>query len=389
MTASLASLARYVHQDRAIARVQDMVRIPSVAGEERPMAEYVANSLRELGCQTVHVDAEWNVLGVLDGAPGDQSLLLHTHTDGAPAGEMADPYSGALRDGTELGKSGSVVWGRGACAPDGATAAMLEAIAALREARFPIRGRLMVAAVTKGLRANSDGTREIHRLVQLAAQHFVVAEPTDNRIALGARGMTHLEVVFEGKAAHRGRPTEAANPLYALGEMLASLKLATLPNHPALGPATVSPFDVRADSIPPLTPHRVSLVVDRRLLPGESPVDAQRGLENELGQILRRHPGVSGQVQHVRAMYPYSVSESAPTVRLVQEAAAAVFGGPLDTTYLSFGTNAGYLMTEVGLDGVVLGPGRIEDVHETEHVEVSSVHRAAVLYAAIAARALT
>jgi len=108
-----------------------------------------------------------------------------------------------------------------------------------------------------------------------------------------------------------------------------------------------------------------------------------------LGQILRRHPGVSGQVQHVRAMYPYSVSESAPTVRLVQEAAAAVFGGPLDTTYLSFGTNAGYLMTEVGLDGVVLGPGRIEDVHETEHVEVSSVHRAAVLYAAIAARALT
>jgi len=389
MTASIAALAPYVNQDRAVARLQDMVKIPAVSGEERPMAEYVANALRELGCQAVHVDAEWNVLGVLDGAPGDRSLLLHTHTDGAPAGEMSDPYSGALRGGTELGKPGRVVWGRGACAPDGATAAMLEAIAALRDAEFPLRGRLMLAAVTKGLRANSDGTRELHRSVPLAAQHFIVAEPTDNRIALGARGMTHLEVVFEGKAAHRGRPADAANPLYPLGEMLVSLKQATLPRHPALGPATVSPFDVRADSVPPLTPHRASLLVDRRLLPGESPADAQRGLENELGQILTRHLGVSGGVRYVRAMYPYSVSESAPTVRLVQEAAAAVFGRPLDTTYLSFGTNAGYLMAEVGLGGVVLGPGRIEDVHETEHVEVSSVHRAAVLYAAIAALALT
>lgn len=383
---SVADLPRYVNKARAVQRLQEMVRIPAVAGEERPMAEYVAAALRNLGCATVHVDEHWNVLGVVGEGHG-ASVLLLAHTDSAPPGGMQDPYSATILEGDRLGKDGPVVYGRGACAPKASLAAMLEAVAALRDGAFRLAGSMLVAAVTKDLRANHDGIRELAASYPIKADVVVGGEPTDNQIALGARGIGHFEVTFRGKPAHWSRPAEAVNPLYGVAEMLLALERLPLPSHPALGSATVSPFDVRSDAAPPRSPQTAVVMLDRRLLPEESVDTVRQEFQRVVDGVAAARVGLTGEVRYVRGMYPYAVSQSSQTVMLLQRAATATLGRALPTTHITFSSNAGYAIRELKIDGAAFGPGRIGDVTDTEHVEIDRVCEAAVVYAAVAALA--
>jgi len=386
MGAAISDLPSFVSRERAVRRLQEMVRIPAVTGEEQPMAVYVAAALREVGCSTVHVDDHWNVLGIMGEGRGPSVMLL-THTDAAPVGAMQDPYSGAIMDGTRFGKPGPVVYGRGACAPKSAIAAMLEALAALRDGGIRLTGSIQVAAVTKDLRANHEGLKELAASYPVKADFMIAGEPSDNHVVLGARGIGHYEVRFTGKAAHWGRPAEAVNPLYGVAELLLALEKMTLPRHPVLGEATVSPFEVHVEATPPRSPHAAAVTFDRRLLPEES-VEAVRGqFQRLVDGVLRGRPGLQGEVVYVKGMYPYAVPETAPTVTLLQRAAEVVLRRRLPTTYITFSSNASYAMRELKIDGAAFGPGRIGDVTETEHVAIDSLYEAAVVYAAAGALA--
>ncbi len=386
MTAAVSDLSKYVNKARAVQRLQEMVRIPAVAGEERPMAEYVAVALRGLGCATVHVDEHWNVLGVVGQGHGTSVMFL-THTDSAPAGGMQNPYSGTIMEGDRFGKNGPVLYGRGACAPKAALAAMLEAVAALRDGGIRLAGSLLVAAVTKDLRANHDGFKELAAAYPIKADVVVAGEPSDNHVALGARGIGHFEVTFQGKPAHWSRPAEAVNPLYGLADLLLALERLPLPSHAVLGSATVSPFDVSSDATPPRTPRTATVILDRRLLPDESVETVRQELQRVVNGVAAARAGLTGEVAYVRGMYPFAVSDNAPTATLLQRAAKAALGRALPTTHLTFSSNAGYAISAIKIDGAAFGPGRISDVTDTEHVEIDRVVDAAVVYAAVAALA--
>lgn len=383
MTGEIGQLLSHIDEHRATRRLQEMVRIPAVTGEERPMAEYVAGALAESGCEAVHTDQHWNVLGTLGQGSGD-ALLFLTHTDSGPAGSMANAYSGEIVDGKRFGKMGPVVYGRGACAPKATLAAMIEAVAALRDAGIRLAGKLLVAAVTKDLRANHEGVKELVQSNPLNVKYCVAGEPSDNHVVLGARGIGHYEIRFTGVPAHWGRPADAVNPLHGMAEVLLRLERLTLPAHPVLGGATLSPFEVRSEAIPPRSPERAAIMLDRRLLPDESPEDVRQQLARAVGEALSSRPKLSAEVVYLRGMYPYSVSPDSPAVQLLQRAAQATLGRSLPTTYIPFATNASYMIKERGTDGVCFGPGRIGDVTETEHVEVAGVLDAARVYAAAA-----
>ncbi|HEU5300165.1 MAG TPA: M20/M25/M40 family metallo-hydrolase [bacterium] len=384
MGAAVSDLPSFVNKARAVQRLQEMVRIPAVAGEERPMAEYVAAALRDVGCGTVHVDDRWNVLGIMGEGRGPSVMLL-THTDSAPPGAMQNPFSGAIMDGERFGKTGPVVYGRGACAPKSAVAAMLEALAALRDGGVRLAGSVQLAAVTKDLRANHEGIKELAASYPVKADFVIAGEPSDNHVVLGARGIGHFEARFTGKAAHWGRPSEAVNPLFGVADLLLALEKLALPKHAVLGGATVSPFETRAEAIPPRSPHTAAVMWDRRLLPEESVEAVRAGFQGIVDGVVRARPGLGGEVVYVKGMYPYAVPETAPTVSLLQRAADAALGRKLPTTYITFSSNAGYTIREMKIDGAAFGPGRIGDVTETEHVAIDSLYEAAVIYAAAGA----
>lgn len=104
--------------EEAIRICQDLIRIPSVnhgegKGDERAVAEYIVNSLAEVGIASKIYESSpnrCNVIANLEGAdPSRPGLVLHGHIDVVPAAAedwQVDPFSAVIRDGA--------IWGRGA-----------------------------------------------------------------------------------------------------------------------------------------------------------------------------------------------------------------------------------------------------------------------------------
>ena len=104
--------------EEAIRICQDLIRIPSVnygdgKGDEREVAEYIVNSLDEVGIASkIYQSApnRCNVIANLEGAdPSRPGLVLHGHIDVVPAAAedwQVDPFSAEIKEGA--------IWGRGA-----------------------------------------------------------------------------------------------------------------------------------------------------------------------------------------------------------------------------------------------------------------------------------
>ena len=104
--------------EEAIRICQDLIRIPSVnhgegKGDESAVAEYIVNSLAEVGIASKIYESSpnrCNVIANLEGAdPSRPGLVLHGHIDVVPAAAedwQVDPFSAVIRDGA--------IWGRGA-----------------------------------------------------------------------------------------------------------------------------------------------------------------------------------------------------------------------------------------------------------------------------------
>jgi acetylornithine deacetylase/succinyl-diaminopimelate desuccinylase-like protein len=300
---------------------------------------------------------------------------------------MRDPYDPAVVDGRDYGKTGAVLRGLGACAPKSAVAAMVSAGRAAKRLGLPRRGTVLIAPVTKDMQANHQGPRELLAARDIAIDLVVAGEPTGNRICLGARGICQMEIRLTGTPAHWGRPKEGANPLYALAPVLDAVATAQLPSDPVLGEATISAFDVRGDAVPPRTPSRVVLSVDRRTLPGETTPTVVAAVRALAERAVSGHPGIAVEVERTRGMHSWRTDAGSNAVRAVQAAAHQILGEELDTTYITFASNAGYAISERGWEGIALGPGNIGDVGEREHVEIAQLERATLLYAAIMASA--
>ena len=385
MTGSSARALRSINRREPVALLERFVRTPSCSGLEGPMADAVVAALTECGVRDVRQDRHHNVLATLHGRSDGPRRLFLTHLDTGAPGNMVDPYEPRILAADRFGKTGEVLRGRGACAPLASLAALAAAAAALVRAGLPETGTTYIAAVTRDLEANHDGIRELHESFLLDVDLIIACEPSSNRIVLGARGINQLRLELLGVPAHRARPAEAANPLYALADLLSALERLPLPSHPVLGEASLAPFEVRSDASAPLSPQRVELRIDRRTLPGETTGQIVHALEAVLADILASRPQITGSVVPERAMYPFETPAESPLVRGIQRRVRKALSRELETTYISFASNASYGIAERGWPGVALGPGDIRDMGEEEHVGLAEVQEATRIYAVLMA----
>src|ERR1035438_5320742 len=94
---------------------------PGAPGE-REIADFIAGSLESIGLAAQILEPEpgrTSVLGRLSGTGGGRSLILNAHCDTVDVAGMAEPFSGALRDGR--------IYGRGAYDMKGSLAACMAA----------------------------------------------------------------------------------------------------------------------------------------------------------------------------------------------------------------------------------------------------------------------
>jgi acetylornithine deacetylase/succinyl-diaminopimelate desuccinylase family protein len=390
MRAADDALLGRIRPEPLVEMLVDMVRLRSQnpGEDERAVAAYVADRCRALGLATEVLDAlpgRPNVIARLRGARPGPVVVLNTHTDTVPAsgGWTVDPFGGEIRQGR--------VYGLGAADAKGQAAAMLGAIEALVAAKTPLAGELVLTAVADE-EMGSRGSRAVVK--GLKADYAVVGEPTRMRVAIAHRGSVRPRIVVHGKSAHSSMPKLGLNAVFKMRKVLEALEryvdgLDAI-RHPLIGHATGAVTLIKGGHKESAVPDRCEVVLDRRMVPGESQDQVVKDIERVLAEAAAADPALKVTIE---GYLPVSgpPSETPRDARIVNEAVAAV-AEATGTAPEVYGASFGCDMTHfraIGAEAVVVGPGDIDRAHSAdEWLGVDELADGARAYAALLRRLL-
>jgi acetylornithine deacetylase/succinyl-diaminopimelate desuccinylase-like protein len=313
--------------------LQRLVQVETVnpPGNETRAAELLREYLEDNGvrCELYAKAPERaNLVARIPGRAGGPRLLLMSHTDTVlanPAEWSVDPWSGEIRDGH--------LWGRGALDMKGQVAASAVAIASLAREGFEPAGDLIFVAaadeeVGEGEQFGMPWLVEAHP--EAVEAEYSVNEGAGDRIEIAGtpyyfcstaeKMSAPFTIEVRGRSGHGSMPGIADNALVKaaplierLGEfhaqpevspeveVLLQTILGTVPPigqvielarelHPGVSEMvepllsmTVSPTMIRASDKRNVIPGTCEITVDCRLLPGQTPQDAEPLIRATLG----------------------------------------------------------------------------------------------------------
>jgi acetylornithine deacetylase len=225
-----------VNRLTAFELTRTLISIPSISGDEKAVAEFLAEYLRSAGFEVEFqeaVEGRPNVYARL----GDPDVVLSSHTDTVP------PY-------VEYREDDQFIYGRGACDTKGIIAAMIKASESLIEAEVNNFGLLFVV----GEEAGSVGAR-VANSIPNRSRYLINGEPTESKLALGSKGALRAIIRAKGRAAHSAYPEMGESAIVKLLDVLNDLRSATFPVDQTLGATTMNigmiSGGVAANVIPP------------------------------------------------------------------------------------------------------------------------------------------
>jgi acetylornithine deacetylase/succinyl-diaminopimelate desuccinylase-like protein len=213
--------------DETVRRLQNWIRQPSIAAENRGMTEgceLTMQMLREAGFSQVTkipTDGQPGIFAVLDaGAPRTLGLyFMYDVKQADPAEWSSPPFEAALVDKPGLGKA---LMGRGAVNQKGPEATFLAALHAIRAAGKKLPINLVFVAEGEEEIGSPHFPQVVGRPEVLSAlkgcsgvfMPFPSQDPTGGvTVNLGAKGVIELELVASGERWGRGpkRDTHSSN----------------------------------------------------------------------------------------------------------------------------------------------------------------------------------
>src|SRR6201996_4457793 len=195
MTDAAAAAVAAIDTDRLVELVTQVCRIPSVLGDEGPLAEYLHAVMKESGFEATALQPvigdRPNALGELSFGAG-RRVVFTGHMDTKPVSHgwtVTEPFSGALVDGS--------IYGHGIMDMKAALVCQIVAMEALRESGVPLACTLAMAAVSDHM---GDQLGSIAYFDSYPADLAVLGERSDNEIFLAPRGPLYFDITVRGKS---------------------------------------------------------------------------------------------------------------------------------------------------------------------------------------------
>jgi acetylornithine deacetylase len=373
---------------------RQLVRVPSVTGDEGAVQDLVASRLVDAGCAVERIeidpadarrDPDWPgdemprdrlpiVLGRM-GPTGGRRIVLVGHVDVVPVGDPAtwshDPWAGEV--------VGDRLYGRGAVDMKGGVASILGAVAALRASGLAERlgGEVLVASVP----SEEDGGQGMLAAIRagVTGDMAVITEPTGLDVVIAHAGAITFKLTVPGRAAHASVRREGVSALDNLQTLVRALEA----DETARNSAETDPL-MTAHGLPYATiigkvwgGDWASTVIDRIQAEGRYGVklgqtwrDAERDLQraiddaNESDPFLRDHPatveltGGKFSSSRVPANHPLPVG--------LAGVVSALTGREPEMTGEPYGADMRLLVNEGKTPTVIFGPGDKRVAHAAD-----------------------
>jgi acetylornithine deacetylase len=339
-----------------------MVAIPSVSGDEEPLARYAEETARSWGLRTVRDELAVRV--EVAGPAEGPTLALVSHLDVVPPGKgwTREPFSPVV-EGTRL-------YGRGSGDAKASVAAMLCAAKDVADAGGPDRGRLLVLLGYGEETKHTTMERAVETVGTIDAA--VVGEPTNLDFAVAQRGLMMVDLLAEGDQRHAGYAAadgEFRNAALILARDLLKLDgLFADRTHAVLGHTTATPTMLDAGVSRNVTPPVAKAILDIRSTPDWT--------HDEVADILRRAL-VSKVVVTSQRLVPCETPAGSRLLAAARRVRpeARTFGSPTCSDWVFLRHT----------DAVKCGPGTSRRSHTPdEYVDLPEVSAARVFYARVA-----
>jgi acetylornithine deacetylase len=373
-----------IDRDYTLATLARLVQINSVnptlvagAPGEAEIARFIAESLRGCGLAAEILEAapgRTSVLGRLAGTGGGRSLMLNAHCDTVDVAGMAEPFSGAIREGK--------LYGRGSFDMKGSLAACMAAAKALKDAQVALRGDVLVAAVADE-EYGSLGTSDL--ITRVKPDGAIVTEPTALDVCLAHKGYLWIEVAVTGRAAHGSKFQYGIDANMKMGQFLARLsvlerELRSRTPHPLVGPPSLHAALLEGGTGLSTYAPSCRVQIERRTVPGETEAQAVAEIRAIVDGLAAEDADFRASVRAFFVRDPFEVAPEAAIVKAVDRAAAKVRGAEAahigDTPWMDSA-----LLQAAGVETVVCGAAGAGAHADVEWVDVESVVQLAEILA--------
>lgn len=361
-----------VNRERIINTFCDLIRVDSIAGKERQMADKIKEKLKALGYDPYEDNAgeiiggnAGNVIVKIPGSKQAAPLLFMAHMDTVEPGRGKTP----VIDGDLIKSDGTTVLGGDDLA---GAACILEAVTVLAERNIPHGDVYAVFTIAE------EGGLFGARALDVSAIPAKFAYVLDDEGPIGTAAVkapyyNRLRFVVRGRSAHAGLcPENGINAIRVAAAAIAEL-----------------PFMGRIDRESTCNIGTIKGGLARNIVPDEVVVDGEvRSIDDEklklfTGQLtdsfqktVEREGGTV--VTEVETMYGgYSISEDHPILQLLQKAASRL-GIPVNLHSTGGGSDTNVINGK-GIPTVDISVG-MSNVHSTaEQIAISDMMKACSL----------
>ena len=239
-----------------VALTAELLTIDSTTGAENGVVDFVSKWLVARGWNVTLQEVTRGRTNIWASRSGN-GVTLSTHLDTVP------PFIAPRLDGDRL-------HGRGACDAKGIAAAMMVAADNLANKGEQRVDLLFVVGEEKG----SDGARAANRL-SATSRFLVNGEPTESKLASGAKGSLRVTVRTRGRAAHSAYAHLGESAIKPMLTLLPELDALQLPTDDVLGATTLNIGTIRGGTEANIVPAQAEAEIMFRLVGDDAPVRAQ------------------------------------------------------------------------------------------------------------------
>ncbi|MSO21431.1 MAG: M20/M25/M40 family metallo-hydrolase [Acidobacteria bacterium] len=324
-----------------------LIDIPSVTLEEQAVAEYLAAHLRTMGAAVELDEAEPSRPNVY-AAWGAPDVVLSTHIDTVP------PFFASREDDVNI-------YGRGSCDAKGIVAAQVEAARRLRNEGIGDFALLFLV----GEERNSAGAAHANKRPR-GSRYIINGEPTENRLALGTKGVLRVGIEARGRMAHSAYPELGESATEKLLDALERVRRLPLPTDPVLGATTVNIGLLSGGVAPNVIPSSARAELMYRIVaPGDT--------------LLAQVTEAAGTLAEVRRVLEIPPVKLGTIDGLADGMSTSGVGTAAEGVIVKFSTDIPCL-TNWG-QPFLLGPGSIHVAHtDNEHIPKAQLAEAVDIY---------
>ncbi|MGY5776206.1 M20 family metallopeptidase [Rhizobium sp. LEGMi135b] len=352
---------------------------------ERELARIMARQMEAIGLQSELQPFDngdrFNAIGRLKGTGGGKSLLFNGHLDTNPVTEgwTVDPWGGLVDD--------KFIYGIGVSNMKAGDAAYFCAVKTLLGAGVRLKGDVILTYVVGELQGGVGTLAAIRNGVK--ADYFINSEPSDLAAVTMHAAALSFVIELTGDTRHLSKREQSVDAIAAACDLIPRINAMTFSDarsevhrsinrghvgvvHGALGREL-------EEWRPPQVSDFVRIRGSARYAPGQTQEGVLADLAAELVELEERFPGLKAKlvpemIEGRPLMPPFEVSPTSRIVTSINAAYETVRGEKQPTGAITptrfYGTDAGHLYHELGMEGIVCGPGGRYNTMPDERVDI-------------------